>query len=90
MTLLESLKALSYNTEYNISVMDVDGANVIVLNPEGYSALKDDLAAKEVEKILIADAVHVIKIYLRESNSGNTTDPTDPTDPSDPGTGGGG
>lgn len=87
MSLLDTLKAISYNTDWNISVVDVDGVSIIMLNPEGYSALRDDLAAKEVEKIMIAESVHVIKIYLKESNSGNTTDPTDPTDPS---TGGGG
>lgn len=84
MTLIETLAALSNNTNVNITLVDDQDNQLITFNAVGYQSVESDLGARVVKYIKVSSGT-LLTIALKEAN-GNTGDPSsDPSgNPSDP------
>lgn len=86
MTLIETLAALSNNTNVNITLVDDQDNTLITFNAVGYQSVESDLGARVVKYIKVSSGT-LLTISLKEAN-GNTGDPSDPSgDPSSDPTG---
>jgi len=81
MTLIETLAALSNNTNVNITLVDDQDNTLITFNAVCYQTVESDLGARVVKYIKVSSGT-LLTIALKEAN-GNTGDPSgDPSDPS--------
>lgn len=81
MTLIETLAALSNNTNVNITLVDDQDNALITFNAVGYQSVESDLGARVVKYIKVSSGT-LLTIALKEAN-GNTGNPSgDPSDPS--------
>lgn len=65
MTLADLLQKVSTNPELKVRIINDDGADIVTFNAAGYPAVNDELKAREVEKIIFAEDMKLIKIHLQ-------------------------
>ena len=56
MILVDLLKALSGNTNVNVTLLDEDENTLITFNAAGYAAVESDLGIRTVKRVKIATA----------------------------------
>jgi hypothetical protein len=84
MKLSDLLKALSYNTNVNVTLLDPEDVELITFNAVGYKAVESELGKKKVKKIKI-DSATAVTIALDEEEVTEETEPTTPDpEPTDP------
>lgn len=87
MTLADLLEKTSVNPELKVRIINDDGSDIITFNAAGYSAVNEELNAREVEKIIFADDAKLIKVYLKALPPEPDPEPEPSPDPDpDPGT----
>ena len=84
MLLLDLLKALSGNSNVNITLNNADGDSLITFNAGGYAAVETDLGKRTVKKVKIMTA-NAVTIVINDAVEEEEPQPDDPTtDPTDP------
>ena len=87
MTLADLLEKTSVNPELKVRIINDDGTDIITFNAAGYSAVNEELNAREVEKIIFADDTKLIKVYLKALPPEPDPEPEPTPDPEpEPGT----
>lgn len=74
MKLLDLLKALSFNTNVGITLVDSDEFELITFNAVGYKAVESELGKKKVKKVKIASATSIV-IVLDEDEAADEPEP---------------
>ena len=80
MKLLDLLKALSFNMNVSITLVDADESELITFNAVGYKAVESELGKKKVKKVKIASATAVTIVLDDEEVAEEPTEET-VTDP---------
>ena len=62
MTLADLLRKVSMNPELKVRIID-DTTDIVTFNAAGYPAVNEELNARNVDKIIFADDMKLIKIY---------------------------
>lgn len=84
MNLGDLLQKVSMNPELKVRIID-GNTDIVTFNAAGYPAVNDELKARNVEKIIFAEDMKLIKIYLEELPPEPDDEPEpDPEDPETP------
>ena len=90
MTLADLLRKVSMNPELKVRIID-GNADIVTFNAAGYPAVNDELNARNVDKIIFAEDMKLIKIYLEalppDPEPEPEPEPTPDPDPNEPSTG---
>lgn len=81
MKLSDLLKALSYNTNVNVTLLDAEDVELITFNAVGYKAVESELGKKKVKKIKITSATAVTISLDEDEVTEEVTPDTEPTTP---------
>ena len=86
MKVSDILPKLVKNEEFQIRISDEDNRSIITFDPAGHVAISDELNNREVEEVIIADGVKIIKIHLTAVTNDDPVnpDPSNGGDPSNP------
>ena len=80
MELGKLLQRVSMNPELKVRIID-GNTDIVTFNAAGYPAVSDELKAREVDKIIFAEDMKLIKIYLEEVIEPTPDEPVDPENP---------
>ena len=88
MKLSDLLQKVSRNPELKVRIINDDNSDIVTFNAAGYPAVNDELNARDVEKIIFAEDMRLIKVYLEaippEPDPEPEPGPDDPSNEPDP------